>query len=119
MSIRCLTPLALAAAFASVPCSPGCLASSDPGSEPSAWTFGAWQRQDTEPYRGKQDDIVFVTPDVGYYGNGKGRIYKTTDGGATWAKVLDKPGLFVRCLGFLDEDTGFAGNVGPGYFPGV
>ncbi len=86
---------------------------------PAGWSFGSWQKQPTESYRGKQDDIVFVTPEIGYYGNGQGRIYKTSDGGASWTRVLDRAGLFVRCLGFLDEKTGFAGNVGPGYFPGV
>lgn len=82
-------------------------------------SFDSWVPQSTEPYRGKQDDIVFISPEVGYYGNGAGKVFKTIDGGENWAVVLDKPGLFVRCLGFLDEDTGFIGNVGPGYFPGV
>ena len=30
-----------------------------------------------------------------------------------------KPGTYFRCVGFLDERTGFAGNIGPDYFPGV
>ncbi len=84
-----------------------------------AWPVGPWMKLATEPYPGKQDDIVFVSDEVGFYGNGKGLIYKTVDGGETWAKVFEKSGTFVRCLGFVDEKLGFAGNIGPGYFPGV
>lgn len=79
----------------------------------------AWTVLDTVPFRGKQDDIAFVTPDLGWYGNGEGKIYRTTDAGQTWTLQWDQPGTFVRTLAFVDETTGFAGNVGTGYFPGV
>lgn len=79
----------------------------------------AWVKLPTEPYRGKQDDIVFVDPMTGWYGNGAGKLFKTTDGGQTWVKQLDRPGTFVRALGFVDADLGFLGNIGPDYFPGV
>lgn len=78
-----------------------------------------WKKLTTEPFRGKQDDIFFVTPEIGWYVNGSGKIYKTTDGGTTWVKQLDKPGTYFRCLGFLDENHGFAGNIGLDYFPNV
>ncbi|MBC8140444.1 MAG: hypothetical protein H7Y38_03280, partial [Armatimonadetes bacterium] len=79
----------------------------------------AWQKLPTEAYRGKQDDIYFVNPSLGWYVNGSGKIYRTTDGGATWEKQLDKPGTYFRCIVFLDEKHGFAGNIGSDYFPGV
>jgi len=79
----------------------------------------AWAKLPTEPYPGKQDDIVFVSRDIGWYGNGKGRVFGTTDGGDTWVKLLDQPGTFVRALGFVDERVGILGNIGPGSFPGV
>lgn len=78
-----------------------------------------WRVLPTEPYNGKQDDISFVDPDTGWYGNGLGRVFRTTDGGASWMKVWDKPGTFVRALGFLDAENGFLGNVGVDYYPGV
>ena len=78
-----------------------------------------WEKLDTVAYRSKQDDIYFVTPDIGWYGNGAGKLYKTVDGGKVWAEQLDKPGTFVRALGFIDEKNGFLGNVGTDYFPGV
>lgn len=79
----------------------------------------AWRRLPTEAYPGKQDDVVFVDRDRGWYGNGKGRIFRTTDGGETWRKVLDQPGTYVRALGFVDAKVGVMGNIGPGSFPGV
>lgn len=81
--------------------------------------LAVWSKLDTEPYRGKQDDIFFVNEQIGWYANGAGKIFKTTDGGKSWQKQLDQPGTYFRCLAFLDENHGFAGNIGPGYFPNV
>jgi photosystem II stability/assembly factor-like uncharacterized protein len=79
----------------------------------------AWVKLPTEPFRGKQDDVVFVNPMTGWYGNGLGKLFKTVDGGQTWVQQLDRPGTFVRALGFVDETLGFLGNIGPDYFPNV
>ncbi|MGI8839802.1 MAG: WD40/YVTN/BNR-like repeat-containing protein [Caulobacteraceae bacterium] len=81
----------------------------------------AWVKLRTVPYtlNNKQDAIAFVSPDVGWYGNGLGRIYETTDGGRAWREIFRKRGSYVRALEFIDARTGFMGNVGPGYFPGV
>lgn len=78
-----------------------------------------WTKLPTDPFRGKQDDIYFVNANVGWYVNGTGKIYKTTDGGATWTKQLDKPGTYFRCIAFIDEQHGFAGNIGTEYYPNV
>ncbi len=77
-----------------------------------------WQVLETEPFRGKQDDISFAG-DRGWYVNGKGFIYSTSDRGTTWTQVHHKPGTFFRAIGAVDDDTVFAGNIGPDYFPGV
>lgn len=79
----------------------------------------AWQKLPTIPFKGKQDDISFISKDIGWYGNGEGKLYHTIDGGMSWVKVLDQPGTFIRALGFIDEKTGFLGNVGTDYYPGV
>jgi photosystem II stability/assembly factor-like uncharacterized protein len=86
---------------------------------PAADAGPVWRKLETEPYRGKQDDIFFLNPDLGWYVNGAGKIFKTTDGGATWKLQLHKPGTYFRCVAFLDEKRGFAGNIGTDYFPGV
>jgi photosystem II stability/assembly factor-like uncharacterized protein len=80
---------------------------------------GGWRVLATEPYRGKQDDISFVSPELGWYGNGAGKLYRTANGGETWEKVWEQPGTFIRALGFVDALNGFLGNVGTDYYPGV
>jgi photosystem II stability/assembly factor-like uncharacterized protein len=78
-----------------------------------------WTKLPTVTYKGKQDDIAFVDADHGFYGNGEGKLYRTSDSGASWEKVWDQPGTFIRALGFIDKDNGFLGNVGTNYYPGV
>ncbi|HEY8950497.1 MAG TPA: hypothetical protein VIM56_16555 [Rhizomicrobium sp.] len=79
----------------------------------------SWFKLNTIPYEGKQDDIYFVSPDTGWYGNGKGKLYATADGGESWHLICEKPGTFIRSLGFVDSTTGFLGNVGTDYAPQV
>jgi photosystem II stability/assembly factor-like uncharacterized protein len=78
-----------------------------------------WQKLQTEPYAGKQDDISFVDENTGWYVNGFGKIFHTIDGGATWEKQLEKLGSFFRTVAFVDKNTGFVGTVGTDYFPNV
>jgi len=78
-----------------------------------------WTKLKTEPFHGKQDDIFFVDENRGWYINGYGRIYHTTDGGQNWTLQLEKKGTFFRCVAFIDSLTGFAGTVGTDYFPNV
>ena len=93
-------------------------APASPASIPAA-TGPAWTKLNTPPFRGKQDDIHFINPRTGWYCNGQGKLYHTTDGGDTWTLQTEMPGTFFRCLAFLNDTTGFIGNIGPGYFPGV
>jgi photosystem II stability/assembly factor-like uncharacterized protein len=86
---------------------------------PSLPPQGAWRKLETVPFRGKQDDVAFATPQRGWYVNGSGKIYRTDDAGARWVEQLSKPGTYFRCVGFVDEQRGFAGNIGTDYFPGV
>lgn len=78
-----------------------------------------WQKLNTVPYPGKQDDIFFINPRQGWYVNGGGNIYRTADAGQTWQLAFQQPGTFFRCIAFIDSLTGFAGNVGTDYFPNV
>lgn len=78
-----------------------------------------WQKLETEPYAGKQDDISFVDENTGWYVNGYGKIFHTKDGGKTWEKQLEKPGSFFRTVAFLDQNVGFLGTVGTDYFRNV
>jgi photosystem II stability/assembly factor-like uncharacterized protein len=78
-----------------------------------------WKKLNTEAYPGKQDDIVFVDENTGWYVNGYGKIYHTKDGGNTWEKQLEQKGSFFRTLAFVDKNIGFVGTVGTEYFPNV
>lgn len=78
-----------------------------------------WDKLSTEPYKGKQDDICFVDANTGWYINGYGKIYHTTNGGETWTIQLEQKGTFFRCVAFIDSLNGFAGTVGTDYFPNV
>jgi photosystem II stability/assembly factor-like uncharacterized protein len=84
-----------------------------------AATAAQWIKQKTAPYRGKQDDIFFIDPLIGWYGNGEGKLYRTVDGGISWSLIWTQPGTFIRALGFVDAQHGYLGNVGPGSYPGV
>jgi len=78
-----------------------------------------WEILETEPYKGKQDDICFIDKNTGWYVNGFGKIYHTKDGGATWEKQLEQEGTFFRTIAFIDKHVGFVGTVGTEYFPNV
>jgi photosystem II stability/assembly factor-like uncharacterized protein len=78
-----------------------------------------WTKLVTDAYRGKQDDIYFTDEKNGWYVNGSGKIYHTSNGGESWQMQLDKKGTFFRCIAFIDTLTGFAGTVGTDYFPNV
>ena len=81
---------------------------------PQATAVPQWRTLPTEAYPKKRDDLVFVDARTGFYGTGKGSLYKTEDGGESWKKVWSKPGTFIRSLGFLDARHGFMGNLGGG-----
>ena len=82
-------------------------------------TAAAWETLLTEDYAGKRDDIAFVDARHAWYGTGKGDLYATSNAGDTWVKVASRPGTFIRAIGFINARTGFIGNVGVGYYPGV
>ncbi len=79
----------------------------------------AWSKVPGTEFRGKQDDVVVLPSGAGWYGNGSGKLYRTTDGGATWTEAWSRPGTYIRALGFVDDNTGFLGNIAPDYFPNV
>jgi photosystem II stability/assembly factor-like uncharacterized protein len=74
----------------------------------------SWRTLATEAYPKKRDDIVFADVRTGFYGTGKGQLYRTQDGGQSWQLIWSKPGTFIRSLGFIDAKHGFLGNLGTG-----
>jgi photosystem II stability/assembly factor-like uncharacterized protein len=86
---------------------------------PALPTSAQWQQTAAATYKGKQDDIFFVDAERGFYANGAGDVFRTSDHGEHWEKVLSKPGTYWRAMGFLDAQHGFLGNIGTDAFPGV
>ena len=110
-----MTPFLRTLAFASLfaACVPALAAA------PAIPAGAQWFKLPTEAYKGKQDDIYFVDAKLGFYVNGQGKIYRSTDGGAHWQLVLNQPGTYFRAIGMVDARHGYAGNIGTDYFPGV
>lgn len=60
----------------------------------------------------RHDDMVFVGETNGWSARGRGGIFRTTDAGNTWTQVNFNTTAHFRCIGFLSETRGFAGNLG-------
>jgi len=60
----------------------------------------------------KMDDIFFIDSETGWLANGQGQslLYKTINGGYNWT-ILNAPSVFFRCLGFANENMGWAGDL--------
>lgn len=79
-----------------------------------------WRKLPAAPaINGKQDDLYFVDAARGFSVNGEGRIFRTDDGGESFRVLVEQPGTFFRSIMMVSESRGFAGNIGPGHFPGV
>ena len=62
------------------------------------------------------DDVFFINENVGWAANGAyAAVYKTTDGGATWATQVTEQSLggnyYFRNIEFLNENIGFLGTL--------
>lgn len=64
----------------------------------------------------RHDDIVFVGESNGWSARGRSGIFKTTDAGNTWVQKLTNTAAHFRCIGFVSETRGFAGNLGVGSY---
>ncbi|NHM07359.1 hypothetical protein G4D82_09015 [Flavobacterium sp. CYK-4] len=79
-----------------------------------------WSNLPNAPYNtSKQDGIFFLNQNLGWAVNGSGKIFKTQDGGNTWIQQKNAPGTYFRSIAFVNDQIGFAGNIGTNYFPGV
>jgi len=80
-----------------------------------------WRSLPTAPNVGgsRIDDAVFLSPTRGWIANGFGQIWKTTDGGGTWAQQFNNNTIYFRCLTFADSLRGWACNLGTEEFGGA
>jgi len=79
-----------------------------------------WTNLTSAPYNAsKQDGVFFINKDTGWVVNGSGTIHKTINGGINWIQQKNSPGTYFRAIAFVNDQIGFAGNIGPNYFPNV
>src|SRR5665213_994391 len=69
------------------------------------------------PVAHRYDDIFFISPQVGWAIDGAGgalggRIFKTTNGGSSWALQFDSAIDYLRSIRFVDSLHGWAGTLG-------
>lgn len=82
----------------------------------NSFSQGTWHILPNSPYQPfRQDDLYFITPDIGWVVNIRGEIWKTTNGGDNW-KQLMRTTTAYRCVGFIDSLHGFVGNLGPAHW---
>lgn len=81
-----------------------------------AVTAATWMELPNAPMlaQGKQDDIYFTSRTRGFAVSGPtNRVMATDDGGDTWREVFSHRGTYFRSVLFLDDQHGFASNLGP------
>ncbi len=76
-----------------------------------------WKALPSAPTTSRHDDGFFINDNLGWV-VGRGRIWKTSDGGDSWIKQFDSGTIYFRSIGFLDSLTGVAGNLGTNEFGG-
>lgn len=66
----------------------------------------------------RNDDIIFVGQTNGWSARGIDSVYRTTNGGLNWTKVIPNtsPVAHFRSIGFASTTRGWAGNLGPGSY---
>jgi len=66
----------------------------------------------------RNDDIYFADLTNGWSARATDGVYRTTNGGSTWIKVIPNlsPVAHFRCIGFASALRGWAGNLGPGSY---
>ncbi|MFM9951865.1 MAG: photosystem II stability/assembly factor-like protein [Saprospiraceae bacterium] len=66
------------------------------------------------PSTGRYDDVFFINTTTGWTAGGGG-IFKTTDGGNTWAFQYT-PDEYLRCIEFATPELGFCGSLDSSLF---
>ena len=66
---------------------------------------------------GRLDDMAFIGADTGWVIDSGGIIYKTTDGGESWSRLIHDETNFgyrvlFRSIAFANESVGWVGNLG-------
>lgn len=79
---------------------------------PSALAQPTWVELEASPYNDyRSEDISFVSADLGWAVDGRGRVHKTEDGGSTWTQTTSLLG-YLRSTAFVSPTLGWVGTIG-------
>src|SRR5262245_47963063 len=71
-----------------------------------------WRALPAAPVAIRIDDIHFLDEDHGWACAGDGTIWRTTNGGTSWSRLLNRPDVYFRCIRFLaDGMHGWTGGL--------
>ena len=59
----------------------------------------------------KHDDFYFRNDTTGWLVTRSGQIFRTSDGGTSWLEQFNDTTAYMRCVGFVDDYNGIAGNL--------
>ena len=71
----------------------------------------SWQALPAAPKTSRIDDLHFLNSQLGWIATGDGAIFRTDDGGSSWAPQFEDGTLYFRCIRFADAQHGFAGTL--------
>jgi photosystem II stability/assembly factor-like uncharacterized protein len=84
---------------------------SGPGSEPIATPPRGWSIPSAAPIAPQRyDDVTFLDRRRGWVVSTGGQVFRTRDGGGTWA-VANQSQIIFRSIAFVSEHLGWAGNL--------
>jgi photosystem II stability/assembly factor-like uncharacterized protein len=76
---------------------------------------GSWRALPNAPVaraNERFDDVFFLNPMIGWVVNlPENKIFKTIDGGENWVEQATLGSVFLRCIGFANEQLGWTGNL--------
>lgn len=79
----------------------------------------SWSDVPNAPFGSRKNDLVFVTPQLGFTASGAREAHRTTNAGVTWTRMFYSDSTFFRSVAFGNERIGFLGNLGPDEYGGA
>ncbi len=77
----------------------------------------SWVETNIEETTSRYDDVFFLNENLGWAAMGGGaKVYKTTNGGASWELQFEDPQNYFRNIEFLDENIGFLGTLNGSFY---
>lgn len=72
-----------------------------------------WRPTNAPTVARRMDDIWFLDENRGWAVTWNGKIIATTDGGDSWTEQASFDGIYMRCIGFANDQIGWVGTFDP------